>query len=112
MRRGPSRGINMNAEHFAEQSGQILRIAARLDVTGSLIVPAAAVSGGDIQIVGVARARTEADPAPVVIGLRVVELSRILSLFGSAMSGFPVTENCETCVTPLPKAPPGTVKLR
>ena len=39
---------------------------------------------------------------------------RILSLFGSAMSGFPVTENCETCVTPLPKAPPedGEVEIK
>ena len=70
---GPGRGINMNAEHFAEQGREILRVAARLDVTGSLIVASAAVSGCDIQIVCVARSRTEADPSTVVIGFRMIE---------------------------------------
>jgi hypothetical protein len=63
----------VNAEHFAEQSRQTLRIAARFDVARSLVVPAAAVSGGDVQIVRVAGARTEANPSSVVIGLRVIE---------------------------------------
>ena len=63
----------MNAEHFAEQSRQTLRVAARFDVARSLVVCAAAVSGGDVQIVRVAGARTEADPSSVVIGLRVIE---------------------------------------
>jgi hypothetical protein len=63
----------MNAEHFAEQGREILRVAARLDVTGSLIVASAAVSGCDIQIVCVARSRTEADPSTVVIGFRMIE---------------------------------------
>jgi hypothetical protein len=63
----------VNAEHFAEQSRQTLRIAARFDVARTLVVPAAAVSGGDVQIVRVAGARTEADPSSVVISLRVIE---------------------------------------
>src|SRR4030095_10708924 len=72
-RGGPGRGINVNAEHFAEQSRETLRIAARFDVARSLVVCAAAVSGGDVQIVRVAGARTEADPSSVVIVLRVIE---------------------------------------
>ena len=75
-RLGPGRGINVNAEHFAEQSRQTLRIAARFDVARSLVVSAAAVSGGDVQIVCVAGARTEADPSSVMIGLGVIERQR------------------------------------
>ena len=63
----------MNAEHFAEHGHQILRVALRLDVTRSLVVRAATISGCDIQIVRVARARAEADPSTVMIGLRVIE---------------------------------------
>ena len=47
-RRSPSRGVNMNAEHLAEQRRQILCIPARLDVTGSLLVSPAAISCGDV----------------------------------------------------------------
>ena len=70
---GPGCGINVNAEHFAEQSRQALCIAARFDVARSLVVCAAAVSRGDVQIVRITRARTEADPSSVVIGLRLIE---------------------------------------
>ena len=61
----------MNAKHFAEQGGVVLRVAPRLDVADTLIVFAAAIASGNVKIVVVARARTEPDPAAVVIGLGV-----------------------------------------
>ena len=63
----------MNAKHFAEQGGIVLRVAARLDVAGALIVCAAAIASGNVKIVVVARPRTESDPAAIVIGLRLIE---------------------------------------
>ena len=63
----------MNAKHFAEQGGVVLRVAARLDVAGALIVCAAPIASGNVKIVVVARARTESDPAAVVIGLGVTK---------------------------------------
>ena len=63
----------MNAEHFAEQGGVILRIAPRLDVADTLIVFAAAIASGNVKIVVVARSRTESDPTAVVIGLGVTK---------------------------------------
>ena len=63
----------MDAQHFPEQGGEILRVAARLDVTGASVVGRAAVTARDIEIVIVARAWAEADPAAVVIGLRLVK---------------------------------------
>ena len=63
----------MNAKHFAEQGGVVLRVAARLDVADTLIVFAAAIASGNVKIVVVARTRTESDPAAVVIALGVTK---------------------------------------
>src|SRR5207302_7312067 len=61
------RWIDMDPQHLAEQRRVILRVAAGLDVANStiLIVARAAVAGGDVEIVIVARARTKSDPAAV-----------------------------------------------
>ena len=63
----------MYPKHLAQKCRRVLRVPTGLDVTGSLIVGRAAVSGRDVKIVIVTRARTESDPAAIVICLRLIE---------------------------------------
>ena len=63
----------MNPEDLTEKSHVALRVAAGLNVSCALIVPAAAVTRRDVEIVIVATAWTEPDPTPIMIGLRMIE---------------------------------------
>ena len=63
----------MDAQYFAEQRRIVLRIAARLDVAGTLIVPVSAVTVSDVKVVIIAGPRTESNPAALVIGLRLID---------------------------------------
>ena len=65
----------------------VLRVAARLDVARSLIVGVSAIPGRDIKIALVADARAEADPAAIMIGLRLIEGEQGPLACASAMSG-------------------------
>ena len=74
----------MDAEDLAKQCHVALRVAAGLDVTCALIVSSATITGSDIKVVIVARARTKTNPAAVVIRLRMREGQQ--NLFGRSCS--------------------------
>jgi hypothetical protein len=65
----------VDAQHLAKQSCGVLRIAARFDVTRARVIAAAAVASCDVKIALITQSRTEADPAAVVIGLWLIDLS-------------------------------------
>ena len=87
---------------------RVLGVAARFDVARSLVVGVSAVAGRDVEIALVAGARAEADPAAVVIGLRLIKSEQGPSR--SRDQRYPDRRRRERArcdVTPWPNAPPG-----
>ena len=72
MRRGAG-CIDVDPQHLAQQAEGILRVAGGLDVAGALVVGVAAIPHGDVQVAAIACAIAEADPAAVVIRLRLID---------------------------------------
>src|SRR5262249_46634106 len=64
---------DMNAKYLAEQRRVVLRVAARFDVAGALIVRITSVTCSNVKIVIVARARAKPNPAAVVIGFGMIK---------------------------------------
>src|SRR4029077_8245682 len=93
----------MNAQHLAKQRCRVLGIAARFDVARSLVIGVSAVAARDIEIALVADSRAEADPATVMIVLRLVEGEQ--GAFARAVSDVGIGRDAEECdvTDPLPK---------
>ena len=59
-------GFDVDTQDFSEQGLRALGIAVRLDRARPIVFVHAAITGADVKIIFVPRARAEADPVPVV----------------------------------------------